>query len=92
MVPADVDFHSLPNGTGFQGQVMIDLQRILACLQIYNKKPEPRFLSMVSRETSFSSKMVMAMNAQSEWRLGQPRYVLSVKRSSLIISIIIYDS
>lgn len=48
---------------------MIDLQRILACLNVGSNNVDARYLAAVSKASdSFSSRLVMAMNAQVEWR------------------------
>lgn len=48
---------------------MLNVQRVLACLQVSKNKADPRYLSLISK-VPYSKSMLMAMNAQSEWRHG----------------------
>lgn len=79
------DMVNANNQTGFNQQIMVDLQRVLACLQVQGNNPkiDLKYLSAISKG-SFSTKLVMAMNAQNEWRPGDQVST----RGSIIIRVI----
>lgn len=60
--------------SGFSAAVVMDIQRIFACLEISAEQTDPdhqEYIAAVAKHSdSFSSKVVMPMSAQSEWRLG----------------------
>lgn len=60
------------NKTGFSCQCMVDLQRIIACLQVRQSQDSvwsvgARYMSMVSK-AQFSNRLLLAMGAQQDWR------------------------
>ena len=65
-----MDSQNFQNKTGFSGQLMLNLQRVLACLQVSKGEPDGKYLTLVSRISTFSKPLIMAMNAQSEWSPG----------------------
>lgn len=64
-----MDISDYQNLTGLSGQVMLNVQRVLACLEMQKNEVDTKYLSLVSK-ASYSKSLVMAMNAQSEWRPG----------------------
>lgn len=50
---------------------MVDLQKVLACIEVHgasDKSLDHRYVAAVAACTSFSSKITVAMSANSEWR------------------------
>ena len=64
-------FADHPNSHGFCRPIGVDLQRIFACIHVTGEENtwDFRYLSQVATSTdSFSTKVVMPMSAQQEWR------------------------
>ena len=64
------------NETGYNSQLMIDVQRILACLMIRDHQRDDapqktvldlKYLSLASK-AKYSNRLVLAMNANGDWR------------------------
>ena len=75
--------------SGFSCKVIVDLQRVFACLDIGNEQGDgwnQVYVADVAKATdSFSSKVVMPMSAQSEWRLDHHvTYNMYMNRTRLI--------
>lgn len=66
-----VDLSEYGGEKGLSHCIIADLQRIVACLDMAEDPiPDPEYILIVAKESNlFSSKVVMPMSAQSEWRL-----------------------
>lgn len=58
---------------GFAASIVVDLQRIFVCLDAASNDPDRKddveYLQMVAKNAAkFSSKIVLPMSANSEWR------------------------
>ena len=63
------------NGAGFSASLVVDFQRVVACIELQNAAGKPdatldtTYLAAVGAAT-FSSKIVAAMSSHAEWRPG----------------------
>ena len=65
------DFEPYAGEPGLSASIMVDLQRVFICLDIDNETNDLQYLEMVARGAAkFSSKVVLPMSANSEWRTG----------------------
>lgn len=67
------DFEKYQANPGFASAIMIDLQRVFICLDIEPGENQPPvdttyFQMVMAASQSFSSKVVLPMSANSEWR------------------------
>ncbi|CAE7821802.1 unnamed protein product [Symbiodinium necroappetens] len=60
------------NESGFAHTIMMDCQRVLACLAVEDEDEKSRigvsYFVIVARCSGFSKRLLLAMNSQAEWR------------------------
>lgn len=67
---------------GYSRVILVDVQRVFACLEIQAGKTDRAFLSSVGKlQGKFSSRITNAMSAQPSWRTGLETKPLGVSGS-----------
>ena len=71
-----VDLEGYAGSPGFAAQIMYDVQRVFACLEVQTGLPPGRLrdedylIAVAQSATKFSAKVTLPMTANSEWRTG----------------------
>lgn len=73
-----IDLNEYKAMPGFAHQVMVDLQRIFACLEVEKKGGDGNgsfdedYVVAVSRQSEhFSKRILLSMNSMAQWRTAQ---------------------
>jgi hypothetical protein len=67
---------------GLPSQLMIDLQRVFACIQVHQSSEDPKvkldvnYMAAVGACQDFSSKVCLGMSSSGEWRHTLPSLLL----------------
>ena len=67
-----MELSNYENTSGFAHTIMMDCQRVLACLAVEDEDEKSRigvsYFVIVARCSGFSKRLLLAMNSQAEWR------------------------